>query len=143
MKYLDALRKLDRGVPKGQPPVTDKTDKTLSTAKSELPKLTQPGFVSSASTIPDAGGTHLSVDEDKPLTAEQEAARQQVLALLAAHATIKRAFCNRFQDGSLIITLAIRGVGTGELLIPAERFNQRTLGDLAALLDCMKDTENA
>jgi hypothetical protein len=79
-----------------------------------------------------------SSDEDgpAPLSPVQEAARRQVLAKLKNHPTVKRAFCNRFEDGALIITLAIRDVGTCELLIPAERFDSSKLADYAALLEC-------
>lgn len=66
----------------------------------------------------------------------QEAARCRVLADLQAHPSVQRAFCNRFEDGALIITLAIRDVGTCELLIPAERFDSSKLADYAALLEC-------
>ena len=69
------------------------------------------------------------------LSPTQEAARREVLAQLEAHPTVQRAFVNRFEhDGTMIVTLAIRGVGTGELLIPAERFSQSSLDDYAALL---------
>jgi hypothetical protein len=52
---------------------------------------------------------------------------------------VRRAFVNRFDaDGTMIVTLAIRGVGTGELKIPAARFNQASLDDYAALLRCME-----
>ena len=65
----------------------------------------------------------------------QDSARQQVLAQLEAHPTVQRAFVNRFDaDGTMVVTLAIRDVGTGELLIPTERFNQASLDDYAALL---------
>jgi hypothetical protein len=69
------------------------------------------------------------------LSPTQESARQQVLAQLAAHPTVKRAFVNRFEaDGALVVTLGIRDVGTGELKIPAARFSQDSLDDYAALL---------
>ncbi len=69
---------------------------------------------------------------------DRKAARRQVLARLKAHPTIKRAFVNRFEpDGTMIVTLAIRGVGTGELKIPAARFNQASLDDYSALLGCI------
>jgi hypothetical protein len=52
---------------------------------------------------------------------------------------VRRAFVNRFDaDGTMIVTLAIRGVGTGELKIPAARFNQASLDEYAALLGCME-----
>jgi hypothetical protein len=70
---------------------------------------------------------------------DRKAARRQVLAQLKAHPTIKRAFVNRFEpDGTMIVTLAIRGVGTGELRIPAARFSQASLDDYAALLGCIE-----
>ena len=71
------------------------------------------------------------------LSPAQEAARQQLLALLAANPTVQRAFCNRFENGALILTLAIRDIGTCELLIPAGRFNSGSLHDYAALLACL------
>jgi hypothetical protein len=37
----------------------------------------------------------------------------------------------------MIITLAIRGIGTGELWIPVERLDQRSLADYGALLHVM------
>lgn len=83
------------------------------------------------------------VEDIHPLSPAQEAARQQVLRELEANPSVRRAFCSRFSDGNLIITLAIRGVGTGELLIPAERFNQGSLDDYAALLDCLKTRSDA
>lgn len=69
------------------------------------------------------------------LSPTQESARQQVLAQLETHPTVKRALVNRFnEDGTMVVTLAIRSIGTGELLIPAERLNQTSLDDYAALL---------
>lgn len=74
-----------------------------------------------------------------PLSPIQQAARREVLEQLAAHPNIKRAFVNRFEpDGTMILTLAIRGVGTGELLIPANRFTQGSLDDYGALLGCIE-----
>jgi hypothetical protein len=85
----------------------------------------------------DATGDELSMpDECQSLSPVQEAARRQVLAELKSHPTVKRAFCNRFEDGALIITLAIRDVGSCELLIPADRFDSSKLADYAALLEC-------
>jgi len=69
----------------------------------------------------------------------QEAARADVLSQLALHPVVERAFVNRFErDGTMIVTLAIRGVGTGELKIPANRFNQDTLDDYGALLNTIR-----
>jgi hypothetical protein len=80
-------------------------------------------------------------DGSVPLSPAQEAARRQVLAKLKNHPSVKRAFCNRFEDGALIVTLAIRDVGTCELLIPAERFDPSKLSDYAALLECFTTTD--
>jgi hypothetical protein len=79
-----------------------------------------------------------SVSDLVPLSATQERARQEVLARLEAHPAVRRALVTRFEAGNLIVTLAIRGIGTGELLIPADRFNQRSLTDYDALLKCLK-----
>jgi hypothetical protein len=57
-----------------------------------------------------------------------------VLARLEAHPPHKRAFVTRFDGDALIVTLAIRNVGTGELAIPRDRLKRGILGDLRALL---------
>jgi hypothetical protein len=77
-----------------------------------------------------------------PLSPAQEAARRQVLADLQANPNVKRAFFTRIEDGALINTLAIRDVGTCELLIPAERFDSSKLGDYATLLECFTVNES-
>jgi hypothetical protein len=72
------------------------------------------------------------------LSAMQESARREVLAQLVTHPHVNRAFVNRFEpDGTMIVTLAIWGVGAGELKIPAERFSQASPHDYAVLLRCM------
>jgi hypothetical protein len=77
----------------------------------------------------------LEAEVDVFLSAVQESARDDVLSQLALNPAVQRAFVNRFErDGTMIVTLAIRGVGTGELKIPADRFNQDTLDDYGALL---------
>jgi len=74
-----------------------------------------------------------------PLSPMQEAARREVLAQLEAHPSVHRAFVNRFdEDGIMIVTLAIRGVGTGDLLIPVERFSHCSLDDYGVLLRCIE-----
>jgi hypothetical protein len=74
--------------------------------------------------------------DNTPLSAAQEFARREVLAQLEADPNIRRAFVNRFEaDGTMVVTLGIRDVGTGELKIPAERFNQDSLDDYCALLN--------
>jgi hypothetical protein len=84
------------------------------------------------------GSSHRQIDYcDGQLTPVQESARREVLAQLTADPEVQRAFCNRFENGDLIVTLAVRDVGTCELLIPAERFNSGSLDDYAALLACL------
>jgi hypothetical protein len=134
MKYLDRLREL--------------TEKKEIVGGGVPPKLTKPSSVGFVSAVPrpknishdilDAPTTEEArlIDEvEAPLSPIQQAARQQVLAQLQANPTVQRAFVNRFTpDGTMIVTLAIRGIGTGELLIPAERFNPASLDDYGALL---------
>jgi hypothetical protein len=87
-----------------------------------------------------ASHTHIHSSESDtafPLSPAQEAARRQVLAELKGHPTVRRAFCTRFEDGALIVTLAIRDVGTCDLLIPAGRFDSSKPNDYAALLGCL------
>ena len=150
MKYLDRLRatgdeqKVFAGG-RAPPKLTQPTNAPIP----ELTELTKPGCVSSASPLPHtkkSGGpvlNNVEVYAEKlkaaTLTAVQEAARADVLAQLARNPAVQRAFVNRFQpDGAVIVTLAIRGVGTGELRIPAARFNQASLDDCAALLGCIE-----
>jgi hypothetical protein len=91
-----------------------------------------------------SSGTHANSDfseeqESPSLSPLQEAGRQQVLSQLDANPNIKRAFVNRFEvDGTMIVTLAIRGIGTGELKIPADRFSQGSLDDYGALLNMVE-----
>jgi hypothetical protein len=74
-----------------------------------------------------------------PLSATQEAARREVLAQLEANPRVQRALVNRFDtDGTMIVTLGIRGVGTGELKIPADRLSQTSLDDYGVLLKCVE-----
>jgi hypothetical protein len=80
-------------------------------------------------------------DASPPLTPAQMAATQDVLARLAAHPDVKRAFVTRFEGDTLIVTLAVRGVGTCELAIPGDRFNREDLADYDALLACLSKAE--
>lgn len=74
----------------------------------------------------------------KSLSPVQETARADVLLQLERNPSVQRAFVNRFErDGTLIVTLAIRGVGTGELKISAVRFNHASSDDYAAVLGCI------
>jgi hypothetical protein len=79
-----------------------------------------------------------SASDGAPLSPPQEVARRYVLADLQANPSAKRALFSRGENGALIITLAIRDVGTCELLIPAERFDSSKLADYAALLECLE-----
>ena len=75
------------------------------------------------------------------LSVAQEAARANVLSQLACDLAIRRAFVNRFEgDGTMIVTVGIRGVGTGEIHISAARFNQASLDDFSLLLGCIRGT---
>ena len=79
-------------------------------------------------------------DDPTPLSPIQMAARHQVLAQLDANPAVRRAFTNRFEHGYMIVTLAVRGIGTCELSIAAERFNPASAADYTALLECMEVT---
>ena len=78
-----------------------------------------------------------------PLSTVQKAARQQVLTQLATNPQVQRSFVNRFEDGAMVVTLAIRKIGTCELLIPAERFNASNLDDYAAMLECLTEDKGS
>ena len=97
-----------------------------------------------AATEPDGALAWLEHDEgvaSPPLSPGQESVRAEVLAQLKANPSVLRTFVNRFEpDGTWVVTLAIRGVGTGELKILAERFNHATLDDYATLLRRMGGT---
>ncbi len=87
---------------------------------------------------------HLAAGCDlPPLSATQEAARNEVLARLDAHPSVKRTFVTRFEGDVLIVTLAIRDVGTGELAIPADSLNRANLADFDALLSCLEQPGTA
>ena len=102
---------------------TDRTDKTPS--------------------VGSVGASHRQINScDGQLTPVQEAARREVLARLAADPAVQRAFCTRFEHDSLIVTLALRGIGTCELLIPAERFNAGKLESFAVLLECLGEARS-
>ena len=92
-------------------------------------KLTKPSSVGSA--VADTQTKPSS--EPALLTPQQVAARLEVLARLEAQPLVKRAFVTRFEGAALIVTLALRDIGTCELCIPQERFNPRGLADFAAL----------
>jgi hypothetical protein len=104
--------------------LTDELREAVRSAKKEL-----------LAALPDLEDAPLGV----ALSPIQEAAQADVLSQLARNPAVQRAFVNRFEpDGTMIVTLAIRGVGTGELKIPAARFNQASLNDYAVLLGCIE-----
>jgi hypothetical protein len=80
----------------------------------------------------------LAENQAPGLTPLQEEARQDVIARLAVHPNVQRAFATRFEGETLIVALAVRGIGTCELAIPIERFNPANLDDYAALLSCLE-----
>jgi hypothetical protein len=92
------------------------------------PKLTELGFVSFGGGRPPPVG----IFEPVPLSPAQEAARRDVLARLVAHPQVRRAFVTRFDGEWLVVTLGVRGVGTCEFQISAERV--QSAADWAALL---------
>lgn len=131
MKYLDRLRAgpdhkkvFGGGLAPTEPTKPPHEGGTL------LPEPTKPSSVSSAGAEPPA--ETFSVEALLPPI--QEAARRDVLARLETHPTVKRAFTTRTEGDVLIVTLAIRDVGTAELAIPAGRFNRNSLADWDALL---------
>lgn len=83
------------------------------------------------------GSEASSVVDDTALTPAQEAARKEVLARLEAHPSLERAFVARWEADTLIVSIAIRGLGTGDLSIPRERIRQGDLAAYAELLDCL------
>lgn len=101
----------------------------------QAPKISNISEISSGiSAFSESPASHEPV---APLSSEQEAARRQVLADLEANPSVMRTMCNRFEDDKLIVTLAIRDIGTCELLIPAERFDRSKLSNYAALFMCL------
>lgn len=100
-------------------------------------KTSEPGFVRSVSAAPGPVGTW----EAPALTPAQEAARLDVLARLEANPDIPRAFVNRWEGDVMILTLAVRGVGTCELSIPRERFGADSVADFDALAACIMNAE--
>ena len=74
-----------------------------------------------------------------PLPTDSEAAARhnEVLKRLEASPNIARAFgATPQEDGSYLVTVAVRGVATGELSVPAGRLSK--LEDLTALMQCME-----
>ena len=126
MKYLERLRGGDKKVFGGGTAPSKLTEPTQA-AEPTLTEPTKPSSVSSA-----------GADPHTKLSSVQEAARKDVLAWLESHPTAKRAFATRVESDVLIVTLALRDVGTCELSIPSDRFNRNSLADWRALLSCLE-----
>lgn len=84
--------------------------------------------------------THFDVPE-QTADATPEAGLPPLPARLEADPSIERAFVSRWDCGAMVITLAVRGVGTCELLIPPERFNADSLDDYNRLAGCILNPE--
>jgi hypothetical protein len=72
-----------------------------------------------------------------PLTPAQASARAQVLRELERRPELQRAFATRFEDGNLIVTLGLRGVGTAQLCIRADRFDAKSILHFGELGSCL------
>jgi hypothetical protein len=100
MSALERVRNKYKTSPRG----TDKGDKSPS--------------VSSVSASP------TDIQNKKAIDRDRERRRDAVTAMLEARPGIKRAFlADPLPDGAGRVTLAVRGIGTCELLIPAGRFD--------------------
>ena len=83
------------------------------------------------------GTSHTQLDNAR-LTPSQESPRQEVLIRLASRPNVNRAFVTRFEGKTLIVALAVRGVGTCELAIPEGRLEGGSLADYNALMTCLE-----
>lgn len=89
--------------------------------------------VSNTSEISSGSTSDSPVDPwERGLSSAQIEARQNVIARLEANPQVQRAFATRFEGDLLVVSLAVRGAGTCELTIPAERV--QSADDWAALL---------
>lgn len=68
-------------------------------------------------------------------------AHRAVVAQLEKTPDIERAFVNRWEGDVMIVTLAVRGIGTCELSIPRERFGADSLEDYDRLAACILNAE--
>jgi hypothetical protein len=125
MKYLERLRAHDKKVFVGDTAPSKLTEPNPITevATTELTKPSSVGFA--------------GADPHVKLSTVSEAARRDVLAWLEKHPSAKRAFATRVEGDVLIVTLALRDVGTCELSVPLSRFNPERLTDWGALLSCL------
>ena len=78
----------------------------------------------------------LTEESERSRAAAAEGAHQEVIARLEAHPDIQRAFVTRHDGGVLVVTLAVRHVGTCELHIAADRVHGPQ--DWAALIACLE-----
>jgi hypothetical protein len=134
MNHLEALRQADAhkvftggGVP--SKPAKPPTEQNSSPAKPAKP-----------------GSVGFEVTEPQPktcdgLTSIQEASRREVLALLDSDPALQLAFVTRIEGEALIVSLGIRGLATGELSIPPDRFDRNGFCDLVALSSCIEAPE--
>lgn len=123
MNYLDLLRQRDA--------------KKENRGEGVPTKPTKPGFDGFVGGGPPPVGNC----EAPPLTPEQLVAREEVLARLEANPAIKRAFVSRWDGDVMIVTLAVRAVGTCELSIPRERLS--SLEDYPDLAACIPNAEGS
>jgi hypothetical protein len=95
------------------------------------PKLTEPGSVGFVSAPPPSKNISSARTD---LGTEQR--RLEALKMLERHPGITRAFVTDTKaDGTVTITLAIRGIGSGQLTVPAGQF------DPAAIIQLFDDLE--
>ncbi len=98
-------------------------------AIAEAPKKSAPiADAPSRGLDPEEPLSHEAADRPvAPLMDAQERAREGVLGDLRDLPHLKRALRYRREGDTVIITIGIRDVGTGELSVPAEKFDLTTL----------------
>jgi hypothetical protein len=105
-----------------------------ATSATEHPTLEAATPATPATAVAKVADVAVAAGGSKELSAVQESYRRDVIARLEAHPTISRAFVTRLEGNVLIVALAVRGVGTCELAIPADRFDRNRLADFDTLL---------
>lgn len=67
----------------------------------------------------------IDMDDNNALSPQAQARREQVLAMLNANPSIKRAMidCHVSNPLNVILTIAIRSIGTVELMLPKASYN--------------------
>lgn len=130
MFTIKSLDRLDR--------VAIATANPATTATSQAVSAVQPAAI--AARVARVAAVAVA-DRDLPeLSAVQESMRLEVLSRLETHPEVVRAFVCRFESDVLIVSLAVCGIGTCELSIPRDRFNQHALTDFAAVLQCLEQS---